>query len=309
MSQAAPASSVSGSLRIFRLWGIDVFVHWTWAVVAYFVFQFRRGHYESPIWNGLEYLSLFGIVLMHEFGHALACRQVGGVAERIMLWPLGGIAFVNPPPRPGPVLWSIAAGPLVNVVLAPLTLGLWFWAFQAGWETASPDPYKYVRAIAILNMALLMFNMLPVYPLDGGQIVQALLWFVLGRARSLMIVSVFGLFAGAAAIGLAVWGRDIWFGVMALFVGQRCWLGFRQARAMAKFFSQPRHDTVACPRCGGRPVRAKIWRCGNCQQDFDAFETQGVCPGCNQRILDVPCLECGRASPMAGWLGSGAIRP
>ena len=57
---------------------------------------------------------------MHEFGHALACRQVGGKANQIMLWPLGGVAYVSPPQRPGAMLWSIAAGPLVNVVLVPV---------------------------------------------------------------------------------------------------------------------------------------------------------------------------------------------
>ena len=60
--------------------------------------------------------------MMHEFGHALACRQVGGQANRIVLWPLGGIAFVSPPPRAGAMLWSIAAGPLVNLLLAPILM-------------------------------------------------------------------------------------------------------------------------------------------------------------------------------------------
>jgi Zn-dependent protease len=58
--------------------------------------------------------------LFHEFGHALACRQVGGQADLIVLWPLGGVAYVSPPPRPGALLWRIAAGPLVNVLLVPV---------------------------------------------------------------------------------------------------------------------------------------------------------------------------------------------
>ena len=75
----------------------------------------RARSYSSITWNVLEYLALFLIVMLHEFGHALACRQVGGTANRIVLWPLGGVAYVNPPQRPGATLWSIAAGPLVNV--------------------------------------------------------------------------------------------------------------------------------------------------------------------------------------------------
>src|SRR5205823_4575722 len=82
----------------------------------------RHGFFESAMipMRLLEYVSVFVIVLMHEFGHALACRQVGGIANRIVLWPLGGIAFVDPPRRPGAYLWSIAAGPLVNVILLPV---------------------------------------------------------------------------------------------------------------------------------------------------------------------------------------------
>ena len=62
----------------------------------------RRGEYSSFIWNVLEYLTLFAIVLMHEFGHPLACRSVGGKADQIILWPLGGVAYVDPPPAPEP---------------------------------------------------------------------------------------------------------------------------------------------------------------------------------------------------------------
>src|SRR5215467_3925615 len=104
-----------GSIRIFRLFGIDVYLHWSWFLIVLFAVQTRAHAYgQSYGWNVLETLSLFGIVLMHEFGHALACRQVGGKADQIVLWPLGGVAYVAPPPRPGATLWSIAAGPLVN---------------------------------------------------------------------------------------------------------------------------------------------------------------------------------------------------
>src|SRR5262245_56592786 len=115
--------SHQGAIRLFRLAGIDVFLHWSWFVVAVFELQVRGGSYSSPLWNGLEYLSLFGIVTLHEFGHSLACRQVGGSAERIVLWPLGGVAYVMPPQRPGATLWSLAAGPLVNVALVPVLFG------------------------------------------------------------------------------------------------------------------------------------------------------------------------------------------
>jgi len=171
-----------GSFPLFRIAGIQVFLHWTWLVVAYFEIVNRVNKYQSMTWNVIEYLALFGIVLLHEFGHALACRQVGGQANRIMLWPLGGVAFVQPPPRPGALLWSIVAGPLVNVILLPVTIGAVVIATGAGWRVAYPDFAHFLRSIAFINLALLIFNLLPIYPLDGGQILQALLWFVIGRA-------------------------------------------------------------------------------------------------------------------------------
>src|ERR1700680_1955615 len=102
------------SIRLFRFNGIDLSLHWSWFLVAAYEISGRQKTYSSLTWNVLEYLALFLIVMLHEFGHALACRQVGGVANQIVLWPLGGVAYVNPPQRPGATLWSIAAGPLVN---------------------------------------------------------------------------------------------------------------------------------------------------------------------------------------------------
>src|ERR671935_1726302 len=122
------ASISQRSIRLFRFAGIDLFLHWSWFLVAAFEISGRAKTYSSLTWNVVEYLALFLIVMLHEYGHALACRQVGGAANQIVLWPLGGVAFVNPPPRPGATLWSIAAGPLVNVVLLPILSGLWWLA-------------------------------------------------------------------------------------------------------------------------------------------------------------------------------------
>src|SRR5581483_2493084 len=74
-------------IHLFRLFGIDVFLHWSWILVAVIEFEWRQNSYNNQLWNIAEYLTLFAIVLMHEFGHSLACRSVGGVANRIMLWP------------------------------------------------------------------------------------------------------------------------------------------------------------------------------------------------------------------------------
>jgi Zn-dependent protease len=126
-----------GSFRLFRIAGIDLYLHWSWFLVAFYGISTRAHRYTSLVWPVLEYLALFAIVLLHEFGHALACRQVGGQANQIVLWPLGGVAYVAPPPRPGATLWSIAAGPLVNVVLAPFFTALAILAGLGGGEPKS----------------------------------------------------------------------------------------------------------------------------------------------------------------------------
>jgi Zn-dependent protease len=96
-----------GTIRLFEVKGIAVFLHWTWFLVAVYESGERTRTYSSLTWNVLEYLALFAIVLLHEFGHATACRSVGGRANQIVLW-RRCIAYVDPPPGRGAVLWHAA---------------------------------------------------------------------------------------------------------------------------------------------------------------------------------------------------------
>jgi len=229
----------SGSIRLFRIAGIQVFLHFSWFIVGAYEIAVLSGRYSSAVWALYEYLALFGLVLMHEFGHALACRQVGGKAEEIVLWPLGGIAFVSPPPRPGAMLWSITAGPLVNVALAPL-LEFALIAARQHWRYEAPDAFTLVYWIRTINLVLLVFNLIPVYPLDGGQILRALLWFPLGRIRSLQIASALGVAGGAALGAYAYYASSIWIGIMAFFLISRAVSGWQQAGALAVQESEAR---------------------------------------------------------------------
>jgi Zn-dependent protease len=228
------ADAGRGSLRIFRLSGIDVFLHWSWFVVALIEINLRGRRYPSLAWNVAEYLTLFAIVTLHEFGHALACRQVGGVAKKIVLWPLGGAAFVEPPARPGATLWSIAAGPLVNVALLAVFWGLTLWGSLHGWRTAAPHAYMLLWSVTVINLGLLVFNLLPIYPLDGGQILRSLLWFVLGAARSLTVVAALGLVGAIALIFGAMWVHSVWIGLIAIYMVMTCWIGLQQAQILSR---------------------------------------------------------------------------
>ena len=294
-------SARQGSIRLFRFNGIDVFLHWSWFLVAAYEIQTRKGTYSSVTWNVLEYLALFLIVLTHEFGHALACRQVGGRADQIVLWPLGGVAYVDPPPRPGATLWSIAAGPLVNVVLIPLLFAAVMIARSSGFAETSPDLYHLLRSVLYINVGLLIFNILPIYPLDGGQILRSLLWFVLGRARSLMVATVLGLIGVVAFIGLAVWRQDVWLGAIALFMAMSCWGGLRHAQALLQLAKLPRRDGFACPSCKESPPVGEFWQCGKCGRQFDAFQTRAVCPNCASQFLVTKCPNCGALHPINDW--------
>jgi len=226
---------MGGTIRLFKFSGIQVYLHFTWFLAAAYFLTQRANPYSSPIWAAYEYLALFAIVLVHEFGHALACRQTGGTANQIVLWPLGGIAFVNPPRRPGAMLWSIAAGPLVNVVLVPV-----LWAIAMSLpdpDTVGPaflDWYLLIQNIWWINLLLLIFNLLPVYPLDGGQILRALLWFPLGEIRSLQIASVVGLIGGGALALLALLRLSFWLGLLAAFILSQAFTGWRYAKALVK---------------------------------------------------------------------------
>jgi Zn-dependent protease len=299
--------SHQGAFRLFRLAGIDVFLHWSWFVVALIEVRARAGQYRSPVWNVAEYLALFLIVTLHEFGHSLACRQVGGRADQIVLWPLGGVAYVNPPQRPGATLWSVAAGPLVNVALVPVLIGLGFLAREIGLANTAPDLVALLRAVKYINVGLLIFNVLPVYPLDGGQILRSLLWFVLGRARSLTVASVLGFVGVLGLAGLALLARDFWIGLMAAFVGMNCWSGFQHARALARVAKLPRHQGFACPSCQTAPPIGSYWSCGQCGTAFDTFETNATCPQCRAQFSVTRCVDCGVPSPMAAW--AAAVRP
>ncbi len=183
-----------------------VIVSWLFLIYAgYCVYQS-----QDQKWTAVAMLLLFGIVLLHEFGHCIACRMVGGDAPQIVLWPLGGLAFTSPPQSPGAYFISTAGGPLVNVVLLFVFWGAnaWLWAY--GFNTPLLASHfqlaelgsSWLNFLAYCNAALLAFNLLPIYPLDGGRMLQEILWKVVGYPKSLEYSGILGTICGVALVGL-----------------------------------------------------------------------------------------------------------
>lgn len=233
---------LGGSFRIGRLFGIDIHIHMI--MVIWLAFELMRG--GDLEWNLAFYTMLFGIVLLHEFGHCFGARAVGGDAANIMLWPLGGLAFAHAPMRPWPQFVTVAAGPLVNVVFCILSGAVLTYYYGTiawfDWNPLSGIPYvggpKWLLYIAIfykVNYWLFAFNMLPVYPLDGGQILQTILWPFMGLRDSTMLACQIGL--AGAGLGL-FWalsrfqsggGGGILF-FIAIFGGFTCWQRYQAAK-------------------------------------------------------------------------------
>jgi Zn-dependent protease len=296
-------SGGQGSIRLFRFAGVDVFLHWSWFLIAVFQISTMKERYSSLVWSVLEYLALFFIVLLHEYGHVLACQQVGGRASKIVLWPLGGVAHVDPPPRPGATLWSLAAGPLVNLVLLAIVFTTYLLIKLVGWDKAMPNFSEFMLMMAAINAVLLIFNLLPIYPLDGGQILRALLWFVIGRARSLMVATLIGFVGVAGLIYYALQRASTWYFVMSLFILLNCWGGLKHSFLLLRLARLPHRDGLACPSCQAPPPMGDLWTCTACRTLFDVFATQAVCPYCSTEVDETAarCMECGRFHPINDW--------
>ncbi|MFZ0960355.1 MAG: peptidase M50, partial [Terriglobia bacterium] len=150
--------------------------------------------------------------------------------------------------------------------------------------------------------------LLPIYPLDGGQILRSLLWFMLGRGRSLMVAVVIG-FAGVAGLfALAAWRQDYWLALISVFILMNCWTGLKQARALLKLAKLPRRPGFACHSCETAPPIGAFWKCNKCGQAFDTFQTRATCPHCAAQFSTTMCLDCRALNPTSKWMVS-AVAP
>jgi Zn-dependent protease len=219
------------SISLGRLAGIPIYVHATFALLLGWigiVYWNASGSIRSVASGVVFILALFGCVLLHELGHALAARRFGIRTRDITLLPIGGLARLERmPDRPARQLWVALAGPAVNVVIAAI-LFVWLVATRSlvPFEALGVASGSFAERLMVVNLFLVAFNMLPAFPMDGGRVLRALLAMRMDYARATRIAATVG--QGAAlvfgAVGLFV---NPFLLLIALFV----WIGATQESA------------------------------------------------------------------------------
>ena len=216
---------MSWSFRIGRIAGIDVYVHFTFFLLLAWIglIHYLPEGNVADVAAGLVFiLSLFGIVVLHELGHALTARRYGIRTRDITLLPIGGVARLERmPDDPKQELIVALAGPAVNVVLAAAIYGLLM--LGQGVESVGNVIEMgggFVQRLFWVNVALAVFNLLPAFPMDGGRVLRALLAMRLDYVRATQIAATIGqgmavLFAFAGLL----------FNPFLLFIALFVWMG------------------------------------------------------------------------------------
>src|SRR5215210_2729491 len=191
---------MGGSFKIGRAFGIDVKVHWTFfLLLAFFAYLGYRetGSLANALVTSAIIVALFVCVLLHEFGHSLVAQRLGLEVPDITLLPIGGLARLKSlPEKPWDEVKIAVAGPLVNVVLAPIFFA---GALALGANLSSPvniieggSVGQILAYLGYINVALVVFNMIPAFPMDGGRVLRGLLATRLGPVRATEIASAIG---------------------------------------------------------------------------------------------------------------------
>src|ERR687889_237552 len=218
---------MGGSFKVGRAFGIDVKVHWTFLLLlAFFGFTAYQnsGSFASALVTVGIIVALFVCVLLHEFGHSLVAQRLGIEIQDITLLPIGGVARLKSlPERPWDEVKIAIAGPLVNVVLAPIFFAI---ALLLG---ASPlDIANIVQGgnslgqifayLGFINVSLVVFNLIPAFPLDGGRVLRSLLATRLGAVRATDVSAAIGQFFAAAFFLIGLLGGNFLLALVSVFI-------------------------------------------------------------------------------------------
>jgi len=206
---------VKWSFRLGSPFGIPVNLHLTFLLLLGFLGlgEWAGGGFAAALSMVVTISAVFGVVVLHEFGHALTARWFGIATRDVTLYPIGGVARLERMPRdPSQEMWIALAGPAVNLAIAGL-LGAWLALTGfAGGDLVS-------RLIAI-NLGLAVFNMLPAFPMDGGRVLRAVLARRVGHLAATetaamvgkgmaLLFGIAGLFWNPVLVFIAIF---VWFG-------------------------------------------------------------------------------------------------
>ncbi|MEZ4708855.1 MAG: site-2 protease family protein [Caldilineaceae bacterium] len=223
---------MGSSLTLFRLFGIEVRVHWSFLLIlaygAFFYSNSQLGQIGGALFGILTILLLFVCVTLHEFGHALVAQSYHVEVPHITLLPIGGVASLERIPEKPLQEFNIAvAGPLVNfaiaLILLPLRLLMTGDPFWPGVDTLmrqmqEPNLAGIVTFLIVTNLTLGIFNLLPAFPMDGGRVLRALLAMTMPYVRATNIA----VFVGRVMAGLlflwGIFGGGVFLMLIAFFV-------------------------------------------------------------------------------------------
>jgi Zn-dependent protease len=234
---------MSWSFRIARIAGIDVRIHFTFLLLLLFFgwMYARQGGAAAAVQGLVLILVLFLCVLLHEFGHALAAARYGIKTPDITLLPIGGVARLQRmPDRPLEELVVAIAGPAVNVVIAlGIWLGLGARAQLIGDLPIDNPQVGLLHQIMRVNVWLVLFNLIPAFPMDGGRVLRAVLATRMNYARATNIAASVGQFL-AFIFGFVGLLYNPLLILIALFV----YMGAGQEAAATQMRELARHSAV-----------------------------------------------------------------
>jgi Zn-dependent protease/predicted transcriptional regulator len=202
---------MKGSLKLGKIAGIGLFVHWTFSLLILFIVytNYKAGQNSIQIlWSVLFILCIFLTVFMHELGHALTAKKFGIKTKDITLLPIGGVAQLERlPEKPSEELMVAFAGPMVNIILALLT-SLFISLPNTSEEMVAElengvNAGNFFLNFYLVNIILAFFNLIPAFPMDGGRVLRALLSYKLERHQATKIAARIG---QALAIGFVLLG-------------------------------------------------------------------------------------------------------
>ncbi|MDP2998304.1 MAG: site-2 protease family protein [Bryobacterales bacterium] len=180
----------------FRLFGVPLRLHFTFVLLLVFLIVVGLGGEQSALMSVLYLAALFGSVLLHELAHSLMSRHLGIKTLEIVMFPIGGVARLERNPKPREEFWISLMGPFANLLIAALVFG-WLYAHGALVnleDLIKPTDANLLERIAVGNLALAAFNLLPAFPMDGGRILRSVLAEHMAQERASQIAARAGRF-------------------------------------------------------------------------------------------------------------------